>query len=556
MSATGRAGVWIAALLIAIGARGQSSGAAVGAPPPPLDQGLLDCSLYRYGDRLDAAVAETLERFATRRRVLAELQSAARRAERVDVTELLRRERLINRVLDCPQPVLRGFVVAEAVELEFIALQTTVCQQLVDSAALARLGARLRVRHGPSGEARCGVSRNPVPGLLTLGRLTQAGRILPGENTVTITLPGPAAGPAADPEVSCERDDQAPLSKQYRADLDRRPGKQQCSFGPLSKGALACKSLYDKSVKCSGSQVTRACEAGLRQVEQALAEFERQRPRLDGLSAEDRVGLLERLIGPTQLDRLRGVPSLVRYADLNQPQLDAVGAIFAGGEANMVPGFEAGQQIRYDYVADQLLALWVPKIDALRRSGETAEEVWARLTPKQRWDLILAAATIVNKGLGLRPRRLDAVGGCRSGPVTLLWDTEAGAYTSPGAKSDRADTIYLCGNGTASVQAYIRSSSESAYFGDLQLVLETLLHETLHAHQMEFLQQVAENGVSADRDTCTQARMMAAGWSITCTPSGTSECNTFYLSQPQEFQARFFSKPLTARVLDAMRQRP
>jgi hypothetical protein len=50
----------------------------------------------------------------------------------------------------------------------------------------------------PSGEARCGGQRNPIPNILTLGRLTQAGRMLPGENTVTIVARGPfAQAPAA-----------------------------------------------------------------------------------------------------------------------------------------------------------------------------------------------------------------------------------------------------------------------------------------------------------------------------------------------------------------------
>ena len=170
--------------------------AAVGDPPPPIEKGLLDCSLYRYGSQFDAAVARTLKRMADATSTDPTLKAAFEGATRQDVTDRFYQLELLYRVTDCPQPVVRGYAGARQVVLQVSALQSPVCEQLVSSETLRLSGLVVEPLHVPSGELRCGLARNQVPGLLTLGRLTQAGRSLPGENTVTVIASGPFAEPA------------------------------------------------------------------------------------------------------------------------------------------------------------------------------------------------------------------------------------------------------------------------------------------------------------------------------------------------------------------------
>lgn len=170
-----------------------------GAPPPPIETGLLDCSLYRYGSGFDAAIAATLGRIAAATDTDPSLREAFRGPRSLEVTDALYRLGIVQGVVGCTQPVVRGFAGNGSVALQFRALQSAVCEQLVGSETLRLGGLLVEPLHAPSGEARCGIGRNLVPGLLTLGRLTQAGRSLPGENTVTVVSRGPFA--AAPPQL-------------------------------------------------------------------------------------------------------------------------------------------------------------------------------------------------------------------------------------------------------------------------------------------------------------------------------------------------------------------
>jgi len=165
-------------------------GAPAGMLMPPTE-GLMDCSLYRYGSELDQTIATTLLAIGSRLGSVPALQAASRRGGTVDVTEALRQQGFIHRVADCAEPVVRGFVQGQDVFFRVSALQAVVCQELVASERLRLAGMLVTPVHVPSGEARCGGQRNPIPNILTLGRLTQAGRMLPGDNTVTIVARGP-----------------------------------------------------------------------------------------------------------------------------------------------------------------------------------------------------------------------------------------------------------------------------------------------------------------------------------------------------------------------------
>ena len=174
--------------------------ADIGDPPPPIEKGLLDCSLYRYGDQFDVALDRTLRRIADATFTDPALEAAFEGARRQDVTDQLYALGLLYRVTDCPQPVVRGYAGEGKLVLEVAALQAPVCQQLVVSETLRLSGLLVEPLHIPSGELRCGLARNPFPGLLTGGRMTQAGRSLPGENTVKLIARGPFAPSAA---LSC-----------------------------------------------------------------------------------------------------------------------------------------------------------------------------------------------------------------------------------------------------------------------------------------------------------------------------------------------------------------
>jgi len=174
--------------------------------PPPTD-GILDCSLYRYGDDLDQAIANTLNAIRSRLASDPAIVSASRSGRAVDMTDTWRQQGFIHRVADCAQPVVSGFVDGPDVSLRVAALQAPVCQQLVASQRLRQAGLLVTVVHAPSGEPRCGGARNPVPNILSLGRLTLAGRMLPGENTVTIVAAAPRACPTLEgrPDPDVER---------------------------------------------------------------------------------------------------------------------------------------------------------------------------------------------------------------------------------------------------------------------------------------------------------------------------------------------------------------
>lgn len=169
-------------------------------PPPPLPGAPLeDCSLYRYGEDLDLVIAATLKNIGGHIASSPELSAAAGSGRSTDVTEILYRQGLIKHVPTCNRGVLRASIEGWIVRLEIAALQGTVCSQLLDSPRLQASGLLVTAIHLPTGEARCGGPRNPIPGLLTLGRLTQAGRMLPGDNVVTIAAQGPFA--AASPQL-------------------------------------------------------------------------------------------------------------------------------------------------------------------------------------------------------------------------------------------------------------------------------------------------------------------------------------------------------------------
>ena len=183
-------------LLFTIGVFIRPALAAIGEPPPPVSDGLLDCSLYRYGDRFDAALSATLKRMADATFSDDKLQTAFNGPQRLEVTQRLYQLHILQRVPDCSQPVVKGFAGAGRLELQIAALQKPVCQRLVASETLRLAGLLVEPLHVPSGELSCGMARNPIPGFLTLGRLTQAGRSLPGNNTVTLINRGPFPAPA------------------------------------------------------------------------------------------------------------------------------------------------------------------------------------------------------------------------------------------------------------------------------------------------------------------------------------------------------------------------
>lgn len=157
------------------------------APSEPLT----DCRLFEYGSTLDIAVARTLRQLGALWDVDVELKAAATTGRRVEVTGALYRAQLLLRVTTCSKPVVRAFVEGHTVAIELAALQGTVCDELLTSESLRSAGYLVLPHHVPSGQPRCGMARNVVPNVLTLGRLTQAGRMLPGENVVTVTARGP-----------------------------------------------------------------------------------------------------------------------------------------------------------------------------------------------------------------------------------------------------------------------------------------------------------------------------------------------------------------------------
>ena len=196
-----KAAALLAVALFAGGAALAQSPPRRPAYPPPLPEApppegvLLDCSLHRYGDRLDEAVAGTMKRFVELHGSNA-LQAAAQSGRRTDVTDLLYGQGLVRHVEGCAQPVVRAFVQGNALELQLIAMQRDACLQLQASRMLYAAGIRVLPRYDPTGEARCGMARNPIPGLLTWG--TQAARMLPGNNTVTVVAEYAANCPSVD----------------------------------------------------------------------------------------------------------------------------------------------------------------------------------------------------------------------------------------------------------------------------------------------------------------------------------------------------------------------
>jgi hypothetical protein len=572
----------IAAWLATSGAAAQSSGAAFGAPPPPLDEGLLDCSLYRYGDQFDGAVARIIERFAARAAASADLRDQARSGVRVEVTDWLRRERLIHRVLDCPQPVLRGFVAGTAVELEFIALQATVCQQLVDSPVLARLGASLRVRHGPTGEARCGLSPNPVPGLLTLGRLTQAGRSLPGVNIVTVTLGQAAAAPAAPVApvalAQCRVDDPPPpgLTAAYRVHLNQLPAGVACpvrAHDPSGQALLACRSLYDSRVRCRGDTLA-ACRQGLDQVGAAAREWQTTFTALDTGARAD---LAWRLMTVAPVDALLQMPGVdlrpTDVAGVARDQLAALNGLLDDGAANVDAEHERSQADTERRIEAVLIDRWLPSIGQAAGSAGRPADLWQRLSAQQRADRVREGFQLISDGLGLAAaRRLFIVPDCRNEGYRAEL---VGAYAPPGASGvfvgeyrqrDRrkADSVFICANSTQG-------------FADLDLVLETMLEEAMHARQMELVMQADLLQRSADAATCRHARLMAASslhsYETDCstlTPAQrkslypgnlawTWACEGFiephyYTNRPHEYHAKAFAARVSVPVLKQARR--
>ena len=572
MSVRWLVGTGILALVVAV-AQAQSSGAAVGAPPPPVDEGLLDCSLYRYGDNLGDAVAAIIGRFSAQATASVDLQERARRGVRVEVTDWLRSERLIHRVLDCPQPVLRGFVAGEAVELEFIALQASTCQQLVDSAALARLGATFRVRHGPTGEARCGLSRNPFPGLLTLGRLTQAGRTLPGENMVTVVL-GRSVAPGT-PLARCRLDEppQTGLTADLRVHLSQFAAEYDCPLMAHDRSGhaqLACRSLYDTHVRCDGDAVA-ACRQGLDQVGAAAREW---RETYSALDTGTRADLAWRLMTVTPIDTLAGRIDQDRtdVAALAERQLTALNGLLDDGPANIDEAFEHSQAATYRHVENLLIERWLPMITREAGTIGRPADLWGQLGAQQRADLVRKGTQLIADGLGLAPRRLFIVGDCRNEGFP---PEQIGGYAPPGASgvfvSDsphvdrrRADAIFFCANSTRG-------------FAEFDLVLETMLEEAMHAHQMELVMQAEVFKRSADAATCRHARLMAASyshsfatWCNKLTPHE-RESNypinllqstwcarvtepSLYLNRPHEYHAKAFAARVSIPVLKQARR--
>lgn len=534
-----------------------------------------DCSLYRYEPRLGDVAAAALDRAVALMATSTRLRDAVRAGSgRIELTQAFQAEGVLERVTECAEPQVRIFADGSQLELALAAQQPEVCLQLVQDARLAARGIVVTPLHVTSGQQRCGMSANFIPKALVLGRATEAGRMIAGSNTVTLAKPfrAGAVAPAATATTAtsqCVVQGQPGPAPAHTRAVDALPGNHACTFGVLTIGSRVCKSLHDSTVTCTGGDPARECQAAIQQVRSALSEFAQKQARLPQMRPEERVDLLERLLAVTELDKLAAaVPAYAQQAQVHRQQVNAVARIMQGGVLNMVPGHEAAEQPKYEQIDREMLTTWVPQIAALRQLGETAEDVWARLTPNERWAHVRLAYGIVNQALGLRPRPLSGILDQECATNRLL----AGAYVNPSVAPPRADTLFLCPANLATVDLLFsstgRSTAASDYFGDLTMLLETLLHETMHAYHMERVNQVFQKQVSASAGSCTHARMLAAGWSAdVIVPTGCDKwrpsiipahwfnsCFDFYRSEPPEFEARFFSERATAAVLQAMRE--
>ncbi|MBI5258341.1 MAG: hypothetical protein HY855_17685 [Burkholderiales bacterium] len=178
---------FFAALLFGISAAAWAQQLDTSVPTGPL----IDCSLWRYGPALDDAIAKTLKEMGAALDTDAEFKSAAASGQRIEVTQLMYRRQLLEGVPGCTKPVVKGFVEGQMVTVELSAVQGTVCGALTVSPTLRLAGYLVNPHHNPSGQPVCGGPRNPIPNILTLGRLTMAGRMIPGENVVSVTARGP-----------------------------------------------------------------------------------------------------------------------------------------------------------------------------------------------------------------------------------------------------------------------------------------------------------------------------------------------------------------------------
>lgn len=158
---------------------------AEGPPAGPL----VDCSLYRYGNQLDQAILTAIKTIGAQVDRIAAVKSVLVAGARADVTDILLREGLLQHDAACTRSFVRGYIDGASVQIEIDSLQPEVCLELLASPVL-RLTS-VSALHKPSGRAVCGGARNPIPKLMTLGRLTLAGRMMPGDNTVTVSLRGP-----------------------------------------------------------------------------------------------------------------------------------------------------------------------------------------------------------------------------------------------------------------------------------------------------------------------------------------------------------------------------
>jgi len=165
------------------------------APIPTIGEGMLDCSLYRYADQLDSAIAAELEKITADAYRVEKLKSAVLGSEMKDITSQMYDRGMLRHVSGCAEPIVNVFAGKHRIQLQLSALQLAICNQLIASERLRKEGLIVQPFHTPTKEMRCGMSRNIIPGLLTLGPLTQAGRSLPGENVVTIIAQGPFAEP-------------------------------------------------------------------------------------------------------------------------------------------------------------------------------------------------------------------------------------------------------------------------------------------------------------------------------------------------------------------------
>jgi hypothetical protein len=199
--------------------------------PPPLHEApppegvLLDCSLHRHGDRLDEALAATLKRFVALRSS-STLQAAARSGTRTDVTDLLYRRGLVQHVDGCSQPVVRGFVKGSEVQLQLIAVPRDTCLRLQASPALHAAGIDVLPVHDPTGEARCGMDRNPVPRILVFP--FDARRMLPGNNTVTMVAGYAADCPSIDRNPDPKIEDMIATDTRVITDFPKRWTSPAC----------------------------------------------------------------------------------------------------------------------------------------------------------------------------------------------------------------------------------------------------------------------------------------------------------------------------------------